>query len=317
MQSIQVTRQSGGRIIISVLINIAIAGLLYITLSWIVALIFFLHGTFSIWLKNLALSDGTKNFWLQVVFFALMTIFFVAVVASEWSWIAAIAVLVLGGFVIIWFVGFVKTALLKVLPNEWNGELTRPEDCLWLDKDWLRQQTQALENIGFQHLQDYRIPEQPTFGRYMVNPQHQCYAEIGVVYSPAGERISETVVIISALTDDWSIAHVNRDVNLQADSMRCLWPHPKWLAVVQAHPALASLLDAHLEFRDRMQRDLGISVIPILSWDAYVQHEHNAAVYRKQALKRTNLILGMLNVTQFELNPQSQWLGDYGKRLTA
>lgn len=264
----------------------------------------------------MALSDGTKNFWVQVGSLVLIAVLLAALVAWWWSWVAAIAVLVLGGFVIIWFVGFIKTALLNVLPNEWNGEWTQPEDYLWLDKDWLRQQTQALENIGFQQLQDYRLPGQPTFGRCMVNPQHQCYAELGVVYNAAGERLNEQLVIASLLTDDWSIAHVNRDVNLQSDSMLCLWRHPKSLSVVHAHPTLTSLLDAHLELRDRMQRDLGISVIPVLSWDAYVQHEHNAAVYRKQALKRTNLLLGMLNVTQFELNPQHQWLGDYGKRLT-
>lgn len=317
MKLTQGTRKFGGRIVLSVLIDIAMAGLLYVTLNWIVALISLLCGFFSIWVKNLALSDGTKNFWLQVSSLVFMTVFLTAVVASLWSWIAAISVLVLGGFVIIWFVGFVKTALLNALPNEWNGELTRPEDCLWLDQDWLRQQTQALENIGFQHLQDYRIPEQPTFGRCMVHPQHQCYAEIGVVYSPAGERISETVVITSVLTDDWTIVHVNRDVNLLSESMLCLWRHPKSLSVVQVHPTLASLLDAHLQFRDRMQCDLGISVLPDSSWDAYVQLERYGVVHRNQALKRTNLLLGMLNVARFELNPPSQWLGDYGKKLKA
>ncbi len=265
----------------------------------------------------MALSDGTKNFWVQVGSLVLIAIVLAALVDWLWSWIAAIAVLILGGFVVLWFIGFIKTALLNVLPNEWNGELTQPDDCLWLDKDWLRRQTQSLEALGFQHLQDYRIPGQPTFGRCMANPQHHCYAELGVVYSPAGERISETIVMASLLTDDWTISHVNRGVNLQSDSMLCLWRHPKWLSVVQAHPTLAGLLDAHLEFRDRMQRDLDVAVVPNPSWDAYVQHEREAAVHRKQVLKRSNLLLGMLKVTQFELNPKHQWLGDYGKKLTA
>lgn len=265
----------------------------------------------------MALSDGTKNFWIQVGSLVVLTILLAALVAGWWSWIAAIAVLVLGGFVTFWFIGFVKTALLNVLPDEWNGELTRPEDCLWLDKDWLRSQNQALEALGFQLVQDYRLPGQPTFGRCLIHPEHRCYAEIGVIYSADGEPLSHQIAIASLLTDDWTVTHVNRNLNLKSDSMPCLWRHPKWLGVLQAHPTLDSLLDAHLQFRDRMQRDLGIAVIPDVSWDAYVQHERDAMVYRKQAVKRTNLLMGMLNITQFELNPKTQWLGDYGKKLTA
>ena len=62
-----------------------------------------------------------------------------------------------------------------------------------------------------------------------------------------------------------------------------------------------------------MQTDLGIALLRDISWENYVRLEEDAVAYRKQALKKKILLLAMIEVTKFELNPKSEWLGDYAK----
>ncbi|MDF0554877.1 hypothetical protein [Kamptonema sp. UHCC 0994] len=73
------------------------------------------------------------------------------------------------------------------------------------------------------------------------------------------------------------------------------------------------MLQKHLEFRQRMIGDLGIKVLTDVSWENYVKIVQESVIYRKRSLKRKNLLLAMIEVTLFELNPKSEWLGDYAK----
>lgn len=263
------------------------------------------------------LTEGTRKFWVRIILSVLIDVAIAGLLYVTWNWIAALVFLLLGLLHIRIFLKDLKARMSKHLLDEWDAELVDVKDGLWVGKDWLEQQTRALEVLGFQHLQDFRMPHQPTVARCMSHSHHHCFAEMFTVCNEDGEIVVENMLLGSLLTDGWSIIHVNRDVDAYNDSISCLWRIPKVLSVRQACPTVEALLNAHLEFRDRMQRDLGLSVIPDVSWETYVQHEQDAMISRKQAFRQTNLLVGMFRVAQFELNPQSEWLGDYGKKLKA
>ena len=72
-------------------------------------------------------------------------------------------------------------------------------------------------------------------------------------------------------------------------------------------------MQSHLRFRQQMLTDLGITVSTDVSWDAYGTLEQQATIFRKQTFRQKNLLLAMLEATLFEINPKSEWLGDYPK----
>jgi hypothetical protein len=53
-----------------------------------------------------------------------------------------------------------------------------------------------------------------------------------------------------------------------------------------------------------------------VSWENYVQLQQVGVIYRKRSLRGKIILLAMIEVTQFELNPKSEWLGDYAKFVT-
>ncbi|WP_434686857.1 hypothetical protein [Pseudanabaena minima] len=62
-----------------------------------------------------------------------------------------------------------------------------------------------------------------------------------------------------------------------------------------------------------MITNIGVSVLTDVSWDNYVNKQQEGTIYRKKAMKQKSLLLAMIEVTKFELNPKSEWLEDYAK----
>ena len=120
-------------------------------------------------------------------------------------------------------------------------------------------------------------------------------------------------MIASNLAEGWQLATVNREASIKDGISYGFWRNPKSLRTHHPEISLAELLEKHLEFRQRMIMDLGITVLTDISWENYVQIQREGVIYRKRSLRGKILLLAMIEVTQFELNPKSEWLGDYGK----
>ncbi len=77
--------------------------------------------------------------------------------------------------------------------------------------------------------------------------------------------------------------------------------------------SLEELFHKHLQMRQQMITNIGVSVLTDVSWDNYVNKQQEGTIYRKKAMKQKSLLLAMIEVTKFELNPKSEWLEDYAK----
>jgi hypothetical protein len=59
--------------------------------------------------------------------------------------------------------------------------------------------------------------------------------------------------------------------------------------------------------------DLGITVSTDVSWEVFRNLQQKSIILCKQIMRRKPLLLSILEATLFELNPKSEWLGDYPK----
>lgn len=261
----------------------------------------------------MTLSDGVKNFWVQLG--SYMLVVGVLLVGVFWwlGWIWAIALLVLAIAYYAWFLAETKQRLLNALPNDWNGEITEISNLPWLDSAWLKAQTTELELLGFVKAQDYKIRDSQSAGRCFLHPRHRCYAEVSDIFLPDGQRFSRQAIITSLMTDNWSLTHLNRAPQTGSDSIPLLWRHPHDVGIYQPDVELLTLLQSHLQFRQEMVNDLGLDVRPP-SWDEYLTQLNWTSTYRKRALKRANLLVRMIWVTQFEFTLPQICLGAYKRR---
>ncbi len=266
------------------------------------------------------MSPGIQNFWFQVgnFFFSLV----ISILAILWygSWdkyiflslpflVAFIVCFFLNLLPFIWFLSHLKSQLLQAMPDEWEFNVAVLTDYPLLNFTWLREQTTILESLGFLQLMDYQVKPGNGFARCFAHPQHYCFAEIGQSFMQDGEIVTSHT-IFSALEQDWAVGAINRPVQ-NADGIGYIWRNPKHIRTYQPYLNLDELLQSHLNFRQRIITDLGIYVFTDISWHFYRNMMQQFTVSSKQTFRRKNLILAMLEATLFELNPKSEWLGDY------
>ena len=262
----------------------------------------------------MTLSTGTQNFWSQQKNYLLSS--GITIVVAFWYFGAKIGIIITFFLFLcyLWLLSDTKFKLLMGLPDEFQYESAILRDYPLLNFTWLQQQTNELESLGFVQLIDYKVGENPCFGRCFSHPQHYCYAEVSELFQATGESFSRQASIASHLDEGWELDTINREVSNVKDSFSYgFWRNPKAVRLYSPNPSLEELLQKHLEFRQRMVVDLGITVLTDVSWANYVNIEQEAAIYRKRSLQRKILLLAMVEVTQFELNPKSEWLGDYAK----
>ncbi len=264
----------------------------------------------------MALNSGTKNFWIQFGYIVGTGLLLTAVAYFIWGGTGAVIAGVLAIFQVIWFLISVKSAILRSLPTTWEIELTHPDEFPGLDHDYFEQQTHILEELGFEILADYKLTNSVMagFARCFSHPQQYCFCEINQCFPTNSDPISNCL-IGSLMAQNWMLVHLNQPVSI-AGSLSYLWRSPRTVvfflpAGVQPH--LPTLVHTHLEMRQQMVRNLGITVQTDVSWAAYQAHEHQMTTYRRDRLQQRNFLLGMLEVLLFELNPKSVWLGEYAR----
>lgn len=259
-------------------------------------------------------NKGIQNFWFQIGNFLLLST--VTILISFWwdGWHVASTIAFFLFLCFIWLLFDTKSKMLGSMPDEYQFQPAVLEDFPLLDFASLRQQTTSLESLGFVQLRDYKTGASPGFARCFAHPQQYCFAEIGEVFSPTGESVVRHSVIFSLLEQDWELGHINRELNA-IDAICYIWRGTKSVRICKPHNNFGELLQAHLEFRQRMINDLRITVSTDVSWDQFLEREKKSTIVRKQAMKRKNILLAMVEATLFQMNPKSEWLGDYPKMV--
>ena len=274
------------------------------------------------------LNKGIKNFWQQMgiylysnagVFLFLGFLCWIGWKFSSFVSLPIILGLIIGFslllFPLFWWLSDVKSQLLKALPDTWEPQTALVEDYPQLNLDCLLIQTRTLESLGFVQLMDWKVEPGNGFARCFDHPQQYCFAEIGQLFNETREAIAQHSIIFSLLEQDWVIAEINREVR-SGDGISYIWRHPKEIRTYSPNLNLDELLQTHLRLREKILVDLGISLLTDVSRSAFCNLEKQSTIRRKQTLKRKNLLLAMFEATLFEINPKSQWLGDYPQEAT-
>jgi hypothetical protein len=222
-----------------------------------------------------------------------------------------VLILILAGIAfLLWF----KTGILERMPGPLEFHPVKAEELTELSHEELERMTTEFESLGFLWEVDYVPRSKVTrgtsaFGRLFTHPRHFCYGEIQQIITSSGKVTPVQFNLMSLLEDDWTLSSGNRAP--RSIKMIWLWRQPKVLWTTHPNISPEKVLAAHLELRDRIAGDLGLRVPTILSAEAYFAHEQQAAIRRKEALRRKNILIGWIELWCFEKNPRSQWLGDY------
>ncbi|MBD2462555.1 hypothetical protein H6G89_16035 [Oscillatoria sp. FACHB-1407] len=260
------------------------------------------------------LSSGVRQFWLVIGFNLISAVGFTAVIAYFLNWRYAVLVGVSTAWFAVWReVCSIKQRMVRSLPDQLDFQPVNFKDFdFQLNVNTLEQQTKDLEALGFVRLQDYALQPSQGLARCFAHPAHYCFAEVGQIIDAAGKTAIANPAIFSYLSDDWALSHVQGEPSL-GSGIALLWRNPKGVGIYHPDTNLKDLLDIHLRFRQKMIQDLGITVLTDGSWEAYGAGQQKAARDRKTALRQRNLLVGMIKVTLFELNPTLEWLGAYAK----
>jgi hypothetical protein len=76
---------------------------------------------------------------------------------------------------------------------------------------------------------------------------------------------------------------------------------------------IQELLTTHLELRQEISSTLNLEVQTDLTLESYIHHEEDEGLQRRVVLKKKRILIALIEAYLFELNPKSEWLGDYAK----
>lgn len=268
-------------------------------------------------MKEIELSKGTANFWSQIISYLVSCLIIILLMLPFFDKksliITAFAFLVF----FIWFLVDTKQKILRALPNDFSYEIASLSDYPLVNFTWLEQTTEALESVGFSHLMDYKLTTGLGFARCFFHPQSYCYTEVNEVFTPTGESYIKQASITTFFTNNWVLSTTNRSPQLTDSIPYGFWRNPKTIRLYYPDTSLKELWDKHQEWMQAMISNLNITLETDLSWENYVQKQQEATIYRKKMVKNKILLLAMIEVTLFEINPKFQWLGDYQRYVNS
>ncbi|MBU7582283.1 MAG: hypothetical protein KAF91_05140 [Nostoc sp. TH1S01] len=270
------------------------------------------------------LSAGIQQFWIAIASYILLGLsFFLYLLAgNNWQLTNMLSLPDLMGFTLVvaivifpllWYLSNLKCQILHSMPDDVQFQEIVPTNYSQLDIVSLAYYTTILESLGFIHLIDHDIKPGIGFARCFAHPEYYCFAEVGQAFTETGEVIAQNFALFSVLQQDWIVAEINRAINSH-DGIAYIWRHPQHIRRYHPNIDIEELLQSHLQFRQQILADLGIHLSTDLSWTAFKAYEKQAIIFRKQAMRRKNLLMAMLEATLFELSPKSEWLGNYLKQ---
>jgi hypothetical protein len=263
----------------------------------------------------MSLSNGTQNFWSQVRGYSLSSVLTIGVAVYFYGWKIASIITIFLFICFIWLLSDIKEKLIRSQPDEFKYENTNIQDYPLLNLNWFQNQTNQLELLGFVRIMDYKIPQTSGFARCFAHPVNYCYVEVNELFMATGESVSRNISIISFLEQRWVLSGINQEVSrsIAASIAYGFWRNPRSVRIYYPNLSLEELFHRHLQMRQQMITNIGVSVLTDVSWDNYVNKQQEGTIYRKKSMKQKSLLLAMIDVTKFELNPKSEWLEDYAK----
>ncbi len=180
-----------------------------------------------------------------------------------------------------------------------------------LDLDKFNFYCNDLEKIGFKKLTDYTCPPMKGMARLFYYPEHNCYAEVGLL-----EGFSAFFSIVGGFERNWFFAATNNDqaVNLRAISYVFLSLPRTILKNFKEEPE--ALFSSFLTWQSEMKNKLAVEEIKITDAEMYFTWERNRKKIQRQRLMRKSMIISLIKMFLFTLNPKSEWLGDCPKSAT-
>lgn len=250
-------------------------------------------------------------FWACLL--VLIPLWFLNLLHHQLGWILA-GISFLGIFTIFhadWWKE-IKTKIIQGL-DEHNFLPTVPDEFPTLEIYKLNQYTESLTDLGFVHLIDYtlepkgRDSQKLGFCRLFYHPQESCFADVFQTCLPHQDPLPMFCSLVTFIEQDWTLATTNSEPISFSQLWRC--PRSLWTYIKQGQPE--ELLRSHLSQRREILNNLGLRIIPESSEGFYFAQQQLADQKRKQRVQKRNIILGLIDITRFENNPESQWLGDY------
>jgi len=269
------------------------------------------------------LSEGIQKFWMTIASYILLglSLFLYLLAGNGWKLTNMLSLPDLMGFTLVvaialfpllWYLSNLKSQIIQSMPDDVQFQEIAPTNYPQLDVVSLAYHTTILESLGFIHLIDHDVKPGIGFARCFAHPEHYCFAEIGQLFKETGEIIAQQFVFFSVLQQDWVLAEINRAIN-SGDGITYIWRHPQQIRRYHPNIDVDELFQSHLQFRQKILADLGINLSTDVSWNAFKEQEQQATLFRKQVMRRKNLLLAMLEATLFEISPKSEWLGNYPK----
>jgi hypothetical protein len=281
------------------------------------------------------LSPTLQEFWtlLGSYLLAMVIVGFVGGIGFGLAPVAlALGVMLLG--LGLGLLGY-KKMLARRWPTQWSvqtvdvagwpsGFGTRPDGQ---DFELLAQYTQSLTLLGFVVLQDY-APAQSSrqssgsatsnlnIARCFAHPTQHCFAEVGQSQRADGSLQISHAVFFSLLDQGWMRVDLNRGPQTR-DSLTYTWRHPREVRCYHPGIPLDAVFEQHLAARGQMLDSLNVGVRPDQSWEIYREIQQELILRPRQQLRQRNLLLAMIEATQFEQAPQLEWLGEYRQVLQA
>jgi hypothetical protein len=228
----------------------------------------------------------------------------------------ALAVLVIALPAVVLFFVWLKVKLVGIMPDHVEFLPADPEDFAGLDQDLLLEYTVAFESLGFHQAFDYtvrtdvaEVNRNTGMGRLFINPELRCYAEVNQLFTAQKKAIPMRCNVISILEDGWTLSSGNREWA----QVRAIWMWRRPRSLWTRHPGAtpSEILDAHMERRQRIVHDLGLSLASDVSPRAYCLLEETATAERKQVFRRRNIAVALFEYWRVGIKPPKEWMGDY------
>jgi hypothetical protein len=173
----------------------------------------------------------------------------------------------------------------------------------------IRQRTSEFEALGFVRIADFATVRNfpvAACSRLLFNMEARCSATI-IQLSSRHRHLGTNSVISSDLGTDWSVGHA--DYRPLAAS----WPmrHPRIIGRMLPGASVADVLSDHLKLREQVARDLGLPVVPPVSYEAHLISLQRGVAERRKILEGKSALVCVFDYLSAKFRPRYEWLGDY------
>ncbi len=247
------------------------------------------------------------NVWRVVTIYYIFNFLFLGTLVWLSGWKSALLVAVVAGyFHVMWWIEL-KAKILKNFPREFRCLPTHLEEFDSLDLKSLYCYTEALESLGFIKLVDYKTESATGLARVFRHPQFYCFADVFQLFPRGKEPTPVLCTLHSYMEDDWILS----TTTVKPDGIKRMWRSPRVLWTYHLSATPTELFQYHLQRRQQMQDELDAEVLKKLSWEFYFMQQQNSSIRRRETFQNKNIIIALIEATLFEMNPASEWMGDY------